>query len=96
MPYIPNYQREEWQSTPKYTLIAAMWILTAVVLFAAFTGQTGYILTWGLDGTATIIGIVLACSKGSVNKTNGWAKISIELLFFVIGFMAGASRAKGY
>jgi len=81
-------------ATTQSALIAIMWVLTGI-LYVVSVGSKGMpvVLTVLMDVPAFIIAIVLVFKRGVVNRANGWAKLGLEGIAFVVSFMIAAHQA---
>jgi len=89
-PYLAGMSPAATQSA----LIATMWALTGI-LYVASVASKGMpvVLTVLMDVPAFIIAIILVCKRGTVNKANGWTKLGLEAIAFVVSFMIAAHQA---
>ena len=79
----------EVEPSPQTGAISAMWGLTILqILVMAVSGWSGFPIAFLLDIPAFIIAIVLACSRNATDKTNGWVKLSLEIMAAFIGMSA--------
>jgi hypothetical protein len=70
-------------------LIAAMWVFTGLeIIISVSQGAAGFGLAFIVDIPAFIMAIVLVCSRNGTDKGNGWAKIALEMIGFLAGYLA--------
>lgn len=78
-PYPVYYPQAE--VAPRTSYIVVMWVLTGLSVLFASVSTTAAFLT---DFPAFILAIILVCSRSRVDRINGWIKLAIELLGFLI------------
>jgi len=85
--------------------IALMWTFTVIAYYLYMNSQSVYPFGdrgsfWNggtaSDGIALVLAICLTFSKNGTDKANGWVKIVIEMMGFIIGFFIGANHPRGY
>ncbi len=76
-----------------YLPIVGMWLLTAAAWGAGALGAMPFGLI--LDGVAIIIAIFLVCTPSATQKANGWVKIGLEIIAFLVGFVIGMQHPFG-
>lgn len=77
-----------------YGAVVAMWLLTAgawaaFALFGVFTGLA-------IDAAAVFIAISLVISRSPADRANGWVKLGLEIIGFLVGLILGASGHRYY
>lgn len=78
-------------------LIATMWGLTAMQFCMSLLAlPNSGVYTILIDAPALVMGIFLACSKNRTDKVNGYAKIGIEIVGFIVGLLGGIASLHAY
>jgi hypothetical protein len=72
-------------------MIATMWVLTLVSGLFELSGNMGMAIL--IDIPAFIIAIVLVTRRNGTDKANGWVKLSLEIIAFLVAFAAAQSHA---
>ncbi len=86
--------RYDEEPSANTSLIVVMWALT-VLAFVTYTSNSELFGVATLtDIPALIMGIVLACSGSRTDRANGWVKISLEIIGFLLGFMHGLTASQ--
>ena len=70
--------------------ICVMWFLTAIAWMAFLGGAAAVGVL--IDLAAVIVAITLAASASSTDKSNGWIKLSLEIVAFFVAFASSASQ----
>ena len=85
---VPHFVPEP--ASANITLIVWMWSLTIMVVILSVT--VGFGAAALVDIPSLVLAIILACSKHRTDKINGWVKIGLEVVGFLIGFVLGAQQ----
>ena len=95
-PFRPWYDIHGIDDAPRANtaLIASMWLITVLNmgLFLAYP-QVAIVCDCG----AVVMAVFLVCSKNQTDKSNGWAKIILEIIAGIFAFLWAYQRARsGY
>jgi predicted RNA-binding Zn-ribbon protein involved in translation (DUF1610 family) len=85
-PFAPQWDVPNQDARTNIPMITTMWVLTACAFFGA--PSLGLPVAVLLDIPALILAILLVITKNATNRANGWAKIGIECVAFVVGFLS--------
>ncbi len=78
---------------PNFGLIVTMWLLTGIAWSAFLLGVASFGLL--MDAIAVVVAIVLANSRSRGDKANGWVKITLEAIAFVVALVNAGSSHSG-